>query len=558
MPAPATLAILGARNIPVSQCDEPHELVTPTGAALLAEFVESFGAMENLVAEKIGFGLGTRENKTRPNVLRAVLGTQSKVQSPKSEAGSVSSPAVTLDWETDRVAVLETNLDDCTGEILGAFVETALAAGALDVFHTPIQMKKNRPGVLLTVLCAETDADKFSELILRETTAFGVRKTIAERRKLRREFADVKTAFGKVTVKIGRLGGKVVQAAPEFESVKKLAAQKTMPVKLIYETCGSGRKKIESDERSQPTNLEKLRALLKSYGSCLVAYSGGVDSVFLARVAHDMLGDRALAAIADSASLPRRELQEALDIAAKFSFPVRVLQTQEFANENYTANPANRCYFCKHELFEELTPLARAENFAVIAYGENASDVGDFRPGAQAAAEFQVCAPLKEAGLTKAEIRELSAQLGLPTADKPQMACLSSRVPYGETVTPEKLRMIELAEYALRDLGFHDVRVRHHELPIANRQFPIGNGAAVPNGSDKLKIGNSKLEMALARIEVGPVEMQKFLADGVAGKIAAALKQIGYAHVTLDLQGYRRGSTNEILAAGKNGSPPKL
>ncbi len=178
--------------------------------------------------------------------------------------------------------------------------------------------------------------------------------------------------------------------------------------------------------------LEKLRALLKSYGSCLVAYSGGVDSVFLARVANDVLGDRALAVIADSPSLPRRELQEALDLGAKFKFPVRVIQTQEFANENYMANPANRCYFCKHELFEELAPLAKAENFAVIAYGENASDIGDFRPGAKAAAEFQVRAPLKEVGLTKAEIRELSAQLGLPTADKPQMACLSSRVPYGE------------------------------------------------------------------------------------------------------------------------------
>jgi len=265
--------------------------------------------------------------------------------------------------------------------------------------------------------------------------------------------------------------------------------------------------------------LEKLRTLLKSYGSCLVAYSGGVDSVFLARVAHDALGDRALAVIADSPSLPRRELAEALDIAAKFSFPVRVIQTREFANENYTTNPANRCYFCKHELFEELTPLARAENFAVIAYGENASDTGDFRPGAQAAAEFQVRAPLKESGLTKAEIRELSAQLGLPTADKPQMACLSSRVPYGEIVTPEKLRMIELAEYALRDLGFHDVRVRHHELQ----------------------------QQSLARIEVGPAEMQKFLADGIAGKITMALEKIGYAHVTLDLRGYSRGSLNETL-----------
>jgi uncharacterized protein len=269
--------------------------------------------------------------------------------------------------------------------------------------------------------------------------------------------------------------------------------------------------------------LEKLRALLKGCGSCLVAYSGGVDSVFLARVAHEVLGDRALAAIADSPSLPRRELAEALDIAAKFAFPVRVIQTQEFANENYTANPANRCYFCKHELFEELTPLARAENFAVIAYGENASDIGDFRPGAQAAAEFQVRAPLKEAGLTKAEIRELSAQLGLPTADKPQMACLSSRLPYGETVTPAKLKMVELAEYALRDLGFHDVRVRHHTLQ----------------------------QQALARIELAPAEIPALLVDGKFSQIAEQLKQIGYAHITLDLQGYRRGSTNEVLAAGK-------
>jgi len=286
--------------------------------------------------------------------------------------------------------------------------------------------------------------------------------------------------------------------------------------------------------------LEKLRTLLQGYGSCLVAYSGGVDSVFLARVAHDVLGDRALAAIADSPSLPRRELQEALELAAQFAFPVRVLHTQEFANDNYTANPANRCYFCKHELFEELTPLAKAENFAVIAYGENASDIGDFRPGAQAAAEFQVRAPLKEAGLTKAEIRELSAQLGLPTADKPQMACLSSRVPYGETVTPEKLRMIERAEYVLRDLGFHDVRVRHHEM--RNAEFGIRN-ETVANSA--LRTPHSALY--LARIELAPAEIPALLANGKLATVAEELKKIGYAHVTLDLQGYRRGSTNEAL-----------
>jgi hypothetical protein len=229
IPAPATLAILGARGAAVTQCDEPHELVTPTGAALLAELVENFGPMQGLVAEKIGFGLGTRNNKTRPNVLRAVWGT--------SNLEPRTSNAESRDWETDTIAVLETNLDDISAEILGNFVERTLAAGALDVFHTPIQMKKNRPGVLLTVLCAENESDKFSEMMLRETSAFGVRRHSAERRKLRREFTTVKTSFGEVTVKLGKLDGKVVQAAPEFESCKKIAEKVGVPLKQVYEAA---------------------------------------------------------------------------------------------------------------------------------------------------------------------------------------------------------------------------------------------------------------------------------------------------------------------------------
>jgi pyridinium-3,5-biscarboxylic acid mononucleotide sulfurtransferase len=263
--------------------------------------------------------------------------------------------------------------------------------------------------------------------------------------------------------------------------------------------------------------LEQLRDQLLSYESCLVAYSGGVDSAFLALIAHQVLGDRALAVIADSPSLPRRELEDAIGLAERFGFRVRRIRTSEFDDARYTANPPNRCYFCKHELFTALAPLARAEGFAVIAYGENASDVGDHRPGAQAAGEFQVRAPLKDAGLTKIEIRGLSAAFGLPTADKPQMACLSSRVPYGERVTPEKLQMIENAEAVLRDLGFYDVRVRHHE---------VSGGP-------------------LARIEVGTRELDRVFSDDLAARIAAALRSVGYQHVTLDLQGYRRGSLNE-------------
>ncbi|MEO6184455.1 MAG: nickel pincer cofactor biosynthesis protein LarC [Verrucomicrobiota bacterium] len=228
VPAPATLAILGERGIPITQCDEPHELITPTGAALLAELVETFGPMQGLIAGRIGFGLGTRDNKTRPNVLRAIL-------------GETASSASTNDWETDTISVLETNLDDVSGEILGHFVEKTLAAGALDVFHTSIQMKKNRPGVLLTILCAFTDADKFSEMILRETSAFGVRRSTVERRKLQREFAIINTSLGEVTLKVGKLNGKIIQTTPEFESCKKLANQKNVSLKEIYNAVAQQR-----------------------------------------------------------------------------------------------------------------------------------------------------------------------------------------------------------------------------------------------------------------------------------------------------------------------------
>ncbi|MCC7376647.1 MAG: ATP-dependent sacrificial sulfur transferase LarE [Verrucomicrobiales bacterium] len=267
------------------------------------------------------------------------------------------------------------------------------------------------------------------------------------------------------------------------------------------------------------TKLDHLRASLRSFGSCLTAYSGGVDSVFLAYVAHQELGARALAAIADSPSLPRSELAEALEIAGRFGFPVRVVKTKEFSDPSYLANPQNRCYFCKHALFEELAPLAKQEGFAVLAYGENASDVGDHRPGAVAAAEFSVRAPLKESGLTKDEIRAFSAELGLPTADKPQLACLSSRIPYGEEVTTAKLAMIEGAERFLRESGFREVRVRHHEL----------------------KVG------ALARLELAPSEFGGLLANGVPARIADYFRGLGYTQVTLDLQGYRRGSSNEAI-----------
>jgi uncharacterized protein (TIGR00299 family) protein len=222
IPAPATLEILSARGVPLTQCEEPHELVTPTGAALLAELVERFEPMHGLAPTRVGYGVGSRDNQSRPNVLRAVL----------------CDPAPGAhDWEIDRVALVQTNLDDMNPEILGRVMQQALERGALDVYYTPVQMKKNRPGVLLTVLCGGAEADAFAEFLLRETTAFGVRVQLAERRKLQREFVTVNTPHGPVAVKLGKLDGQVLQAAPEYESCRRLAEQAGIPLKQVYEAA---------------------------------------------------------------------------------------------------------------------------------------------------------------------------------------------------------------------------------------------------------------------------------------------------------------------------------
>jgi len=270
-----------------------------------------------------------------------------------------------------------------------------------------------------------------------------------------------------------------------------------------------------SDSVSIDSKETALDRALRELPSVIVAYSGGVDSAFLAYAAHRALGDRALAVTADSPSYPERHRQIAFDVAREFGFAHLVIQTSEMARPEYRANPANRCYYCKHELYTHLSVLAGERGIPVIVDGSNADDRGDYRPGRQAAREFGVRSPLDEADLTKDEIRELSRRAGLPTWDEPASACLSSRIPYFSEVTDEKLRMIERAESVLRGLGFRICRVRHHDT--------------------------------LARIELGQDEIARALEPATAETIDRELRAIGYAHVTVDLRGYRLGSLNEAL-----------
>ncbi len=261
---------------------------------------------------------------------------------------------------------------------------------------------------------------------------------------------------------------------------------------------------------SLPQKVEKLRAGLRAYAPLLLAYSGGVDSACLLAVAHQTLGDGLTAVIADSPSLPRQALADALALAARIGAEVRVVETQEMADERYASNPLNRCYFCKAELFRHMETLAADGSFATLAYGENADDATRIRPGRVAAAEFSIVAPLRDADLSKAEIRQLSREFGLPTADAPAQPCLSSRIPHGTRVTRSALAMIEQSEEFVRSLGFRVFRVRHHE------DDPAGPRANVQIAPDE----SGQLETARPRI-------------------AGGLEAIGYRTVDFDPRGYQ-------------------
>ncbi|MDF2547808.1 MAG: hypothetical protein K0R93_2706 [Anaerosolibacter sp.] len=262
--------------------------------------------------------------------------------------------------------------------------------------------------------------------------------------------------------------------------------------------------------------LIKLKEFLGNLKSAAIAFSGGVDSTFLLKVAHEVLGDQVIAVTARSSTYPEREFIEAKKYAETMGAKHIIIVSEELEIEGFAKNPTNRCYYCKHELFTKVRDVANEHHMLHVLDGSNYDDLGDFRPGMHAAKELHVISPLREIGLTKDDIRVLSKDMDLPTWNKPAFACLSSRFPYGQEITPEKLKMVDLAEQYLLDLGFRQIRVRHHDQ--------------------------------IARIEVASSEREKFFDINIMDQIGAKFKEIGFTYVTLDILGYRTGSMNEVLS----------
>ncbi len=483
VPVPAVVNIVSKHQIILCPTQVEGELVTPTGAAIVAAIQTSTKLPEQFTIQKVGIGTGKR-NYERPSLLRAMLIKDTQ--------------------ETeDRIYKLETNIDDCSGEVLGYTMDCLFEAGARDVHYFPVFMKKNRPAYQLNVICDQEQVEVMEKIIFRETTTIGIRRVSMERTVLKRSFCDFSSSLGMVKMKLCEYKGQTF-AYPEYEDVKKISSRKQQSYRKTYEMI---KREWEEDKK------QKLIQLIDEYTKqdVAIAFSGGVDSSLILKIACEQAkknGTTVYAVTLHTMLHPAGEIETAQKVAKEAGAVHKVLEIDELKDAGVGNNPEDRCYRCKKHLFAEIKKLAESLGVSLIMEGTNEDDLHVYRPGIKAVKELGIKSPLAECGFAKKDIRALAADYHISVSNKPSMPCLATRFPYGTEISYEKLKVVDKAEIYLRNLGLYNVRVRVH--------------------------GD------IARIEVDQDAMQKILEQKDA--VVSYLKNLGYTYITLDLEGFRSGS----------------
>lgn len=490
IPAPATAEIL--RGVPIIAKNAPFEATTPTGAAILKALSSKFTYEKDFEIKHIGYGLGYKEGVNMPNVLRAMIG-ESKETSSKEY-------------------VIECNIDDMIGEEFDLLMERLFQKGALDVFYTPIFMKKGRPAYKLSVICNNKNLDELKKIIFLNSSTIGLRQYEVLRDKLKRKEEIIKCEFGDVPVKVAFYDGKVSNVKPEYEVCKKIAKAKCVALgEVRREVIKSYSKNKSSNIKSVDNNkINNLKEYIKDLGKVAIAFSGGVDSTFLVKVCKDVLKENAVAITIASPYIPKWEIEEAKELTASLGIEHIIIDMP--IAEEIKFNPKDRCYKCKKKVFSKIIEKANSLGVVNIIDGTNKDDESDYRPGMVALKELKIKSPLLELGFGKDDIRSHSKELNLPTWSKPAYACLLTRLQIGEEITEEKLDRTEKAEVFISSLGIKGIRVRNHG--------------------------------ELARIEVQPKDIENILDKETLESIALELKALGYKYITLDIEGYKVGSLN--------------
>ncbi|MDQ0459863.1 uncharacterized protein (TIGR00299 family) protein/uncharacterized protein (TIGR00268 family) [Clostridium sardiniense] len=490
IPAPATAEIL--RGVPIIAKNAPFEATTPTGAAILKALSSKFTYEKDFEIKHIGYGLGCKEGVNMPNVLRAMIG-ESKETSSKEY-------------------VIECNIDDMIGEEFDLLMERLFQKGALDVFYTPIFMKKGRPAYKLSVICNNKNLEELKKIIFLNSSTIGLRQYEVLRDKLKRKEEIIKCEFGDVPVKVAFYDGKVSNIKPEYEVCKKIAKAKCIALgEVRREVIKSYSKNKSSNIKSVDNNkINNLKEYIKDLRKVAIAFSGGVDSTFLVKVCKDVLKENAVAITIASPYIPKWEIEEAKELTASLGIEHIIIDMP--IAEEIKFNPKDRCYKCKKKVFSKIIEKANSLGIVNIIDGTNKDDESDYRPGMVALKELKIKSPLLELGFGKDDIRSHSKELNLPTWSKPAYACLLTRLQIGEEITEEKLDRTEKAEVFISSLGIKGIRVRNHG--------------------------------ELARIEVQPKDIENILDKEILESIALELKAIGYKYITLDIEGYKVGSLN--------------